>query len=48
MAKHVRNYQHVVIDTGGNPSDEDFRELAEGCDLMVSPAEPEAVATGRR
>jgi len=35
MAKHVRDYQHIVIDTEGNPSDEDFRELAEGCDLMV-------------
>jgi len=45
MAGYVRDYQHVVIDTEGNPSDEDFRELAEGCDLMVIPAEPETVAT---
>jgi chromosome partitioning protein len=45
MAKHIRDYQHIVIDTEGNPSDEDFRELAEGCDLMVIPAEPETVAT---
>ncbi len=45
MAKHLRDYEHVVIDTEGNPSDEDFRELAEGCDLMVIPAEPETVAT---
>ena len=28
-----------MIDTEGNPSDDDFRELAEGCDLMVIPAE---------
>lgn len=45
MARHVRDYEHIVIDTEGNPSDEDFRELAEGCDLMVIPAEPETVAT---
>jgi chromosome partitioning protein len=45
MAKFLRDYVHVVIDTEGNPSDEDFRELAEGCDLMVIPAEPETVAT---
>ena len=45
MAKHLRDYEHVVIDTEGNPSDADFKELAEGCDLMVVPAEPETVAT---
>jgi chromosome partitioning protein len=45
MAKHLRDYEHVVIHTEVNPSDEDFRELAEGCDLMVIPAEPENVAT---
>ena len=45
MAKHIRDYEHVVIDTEGNPSDADFKELAEGCDLMVIPAEPETVAT---
>jgi len=45
MAKHIREYEHVVIDTEGNPSDADFKELAEGCDLMVIPAEPETVAT---
>jgi chromosome partitioning protein len=45
MAKHVRDYEHIVIDTEGNPSDADFKELAEGCDLMVIPAEPETVST---
>jgi chromosome partitioning protein len=45
LGRHIRNFEHVVIDTEGNPSDRDFKELAEGCDLMVSPAEPETVAT---
>lgn len=45
MGKYIRDYEHTVIDTEGNPSDRDFKELAEGCDLMVIPAEPETVAT---
>jgi chromosome partitioning protein len=45
LGRHIRNFEHVVIDTEGNPSDRDFKELAEGCDLMVIPAEPETVAT---
>jgi chromosome partitioning protein len=45
MGRYIRDYEHVVIDTEGNPSDRDFKELAEGCDLMVVPAEPETVAT---
>jgi chromosome partitioning protein len=45
LAKHIREFQHIVIDTEGNPSDRDFEELAKGCDMMVVPAEPETVAT---
>jgi chromosome partitioning protein len=45
MARHIRDYQHIIIDTEGNPSDDDFRELAESCDLMIVPAVPESVAT---
>jgi chromosome partitioning protein len=45
MVNHLRNYTHVVIDTEGNPSDEDFTDLASNCDFLVIPAEPETVAT---
>jgi chromosome partitioning protein len=45
MVSHIRNYQHVVIDTEGNPSDDDFRDLALNCDFLVVPAVPESVAT---
>lgn len=45
LAKHVRQYEHVVIDTEANPSDEDFKDAAQGCDLLIIPAEPEATAT---
>jgi len=44
MARHVKDYTHIVIDTEANPSEDDFREAAEGCDLLVIPAEPETTA----
>jgi chromosome partitioning protein len=45
MVSHIRNYQHVVIDTEGNPTDDDFKDLASNCDLLIIPAVPESVAT---
>lgn len=41
--KIAASYTHKVIDTGQRPEDIDFRELAEGCDLLVIPAEPGAL-----
>ena len=40
MALHVKDYTHIVIDTDANPSEDDFKEAAEGCDLLIIPAEP--------
>ena len=45
MAKHIRDSEHIVIDTEGNPNDDDIRDLASSCDLLVVPAVPESVAT---
>jgi len=45
MAKHIKDYEHIVIDTEGNPNDDDIRDLAGSCDLLVVPAVPESVAT---
>jgi chromosome partitioning protein len=45
MVSHIRDYQHIVIDTEGNPTDDDFRDLAANCDSLVIPAVPESVAT---
>lgn len=45
MVSHIRDFQHIVIDTEGNPSDDDFRDLAQNCDFLVIPAVPESVAT---
>ena len=45
MVNHIRDYKHIIIDTEGNPTDDDFRDLSENCDLLVVPAVPESVAT---
>ena len=45
MVSHIRDHQNVIIDTEGNPSDDDFKDLATNCDLLVIPAVPESVAT---
>ena len=44
MVSHVRDYKNIIIDTEGNPTDDDFEDLAENCDLLVIPAVPESVA----
>ena len=44
MVSHLRDYTHIIIDTEGNPSDDDFKDLAGNCDLLVIPAVPESVA----
>jgi chromosome partitioning protein len=45
MVSHIRDYRHIIIDTEGNPTDDDFKDLAANCDLLVIPAVPESVAT---
>jgi|SRR5215831_10396676 len=39
-----RNYEHIVVDTEARPSDEDLRDLVEGCDFLVIPTTPDALA----
>ena len=39
-AKLAHKYEHVVIDTGQKPSDEDLAALVDGCHLMIVPAVP--------
>lgn len=45
IGKEIGKYTHAVIDTEANPSPDDFKELADGCDLLIIPAEPETTAT---
>jgi chromosome partitioning protein len=44
MVTHIRDYEHIVIDTEGNPSEDDFKDLAANCDFLVIPAVPESTA----
>jgi chromosome partitioning protein len=45
IGKKIGAYTHAVIDTEANPGPDDFKELADGCDLLIIPAEPETTAT---
>lgn len=48
-AKHAADYGvgrgHIVIDTEARPGADDFKALAEGCDLLVIPAAPDPLDT---
>ena len=43
-AMRRRRYDHVVLDTPGSINPRGLKELAAGCNLMVLPAIPEAIA----
>ncbi|MBX0329845.1 ParA family protein [Oscillochloris sp. ZM17-4] len=42
--RHARSYEHIVIDTKARPDEEDLKALADGCDLLVIPTTPDALA----
>lgn len=37
-------YEHIVIDTPARPDGEELKTLAKGCDLLVIPTTPDAIA----
>jgi chromosome partitioning protein len=43
-ARHVREAEHVVIDTPARPNREDLEALSDGCDLLIIPTTPDAFA----
>jgi chromosome partitioning protein len=43
-ARAAREYEHLVIDTQARPSRNDLAELAGGCDLLILPSTPDAMA----
>ena len=43
-ARHARAFEHIVIDTEARPEESDLKELADGCDLLVIPTTPDALA----
>ncbi|NEP56023.1 MAG: ParA family protein [Symploca sp. SIO2G7] len=44
--KFARKYEHIVIDTPARPAPEELKTIAEGCDLLVLPTSPDALAIG--
>lgn len=43
-AKFSRDFEHIVIDTQARPSRADLEALAAGCDFLVVPSTPDAMA----
>jgi chromosome partitioning protein len=44
LAMHARQYEHIVIDTEARPEYEDMKALVDGCDLLILPTTPDALA----
>src|SRR5215210_3389335 len=42
--RYAREFEHIVIDTEARPNREDVETLAGGCDLLVIPTSPDALA----
>ena len=43
-AMHASKHDHVVIDTAARPNADELRALVDGCDLLVLPTTPDALA----
>jgi chromosome partitioning protein len=43
-ARYSREFEHIVIDTQARPEEDDLKSLADGCDLLVIPTTPDALA----
>lgn len=43
-AKHAREAEHIVIDTQARPDRDDLAALVEGCDELIIPTSPDALA----
>ncbi len=44
IAKHARNYEHIVIDTATRPTGQQLKDIAEGSDFMIVPTSPDELA----
>ena len=44
LARHGRDYEHIVIDTEARPAEADLATLVEGCDLLILPSTPDVLA----
>ena len=44
--KFARQYEHIIIDSPARPAPDESKAIAEGCDLLVLPISPDALALG--
>ncbi|MEP7309351.1 MAG: ParA family protein [Acidobacteriota bacterium] len=44
-ARKSREYEHLVLDTEARPGEDDFKALAQNCDMLVIPTTPGALDT---
>ena len=44
--KFARLYEHIIIDTPARPNEDELKTIAEGCDLLILPTSPDALALG--
>ena len=44
--KYARSYEHIIIDTPARPEPDELKTIAEGCDLLIIPTSPDALALG--
>ncbi|MEG4202611.1 ParA family protein [Microcoleus sp. Pol7_A1] len=42
--RFARDYEHIVIDTPARPNPDELKTVAEGCDLLILPSSPDAMA----
>jgi chromosome partitioning protein len=42
--KYIRDYDNIIIDTSARPETEELQALADGCDLLLLPTTPDAMA----
>jgi chromosome partitioning protein len=43
-ALYSPKYEHIVIDTAARPDENELQALADGCDLLILPTTPDALA----
>lgn len=44
LAKHARNFEHIVVDSEARPTFAELKEIAEGSDLLIVPTTAEELA----
>ncbi|MGK7936970.1 MAG: ParA family protein [Xenococcaceae cyanobacterium] len=44
--KYARDYEHIIIDTPARPEPDELKTIATGCDLLLVPTSPDALALG--